>query len=133
MIKYGNAPYLECSSRGDKRFSAFYARIKARGNKSIEDIYQASKVFEDGSTNLSWREAKGRKAVNQEIANKLYSQLWDEYISENPYLLEIIKNASGLSDMFGQPGNCCQATELWRMKGINVSYCFTEKHQALGT
>lgn len=28
MIKVGFEPRLECSSRGDKRFSAFYARIK---------------------------------------------------------------------------------------------------------
>lgn len=66
MIKHGNEPYLECSSKGDKRFSAFYAKIKARDNQSIESLYRAYKVFEDGSTGLSWKEAKGRKAVNQE-------------------------------------------------------------------
>ena len=66
MIKHGVAPYLECSGKGDKRFSAFYARIKADRNRSIEEIYQAAKVFEGGITNLSWREAKGRKAVNAE-------------------------------------------------------------------
>ena len=44
MIKHGNPPYLECSSRGDKRFSAFYARIKG---KTIEEIYQSAKIFAD--------------------------------------------------------------------------------------
>jgi len=63
MIKYGCAPYLECSSKGYKRFSAFYANIKCLNNRSIEYIYQASKIFEDGSTNLSWEEAKGEKPV----------------------------------------------------------------------
>lgn len=48
MIRVGNAPYLECSSRGDKRFSAFYARIKSLGYKSIEELYQAKKVFANG-------------------------------------------------------------------------------------
>lgn len=115
MVKHGNAPFLECSSRGDKRFSAFYARIRARGGRSIEDIYQAAKVFEGGITNLGWREAKGRRAINQAEVSRLYSQLWDEYIAEHPELLAIIKSASGLSDMFGQPGRCCQATELWRI------------------
>lgn len=116
MIRHGSAPYLECSSRGDKRFSAFYARIKQRGNRSIEDLYQAAKVFADGSTNLSWREAKGKRAVNMDECAKLYEQLWIEYIAEHPELIPILQNATGLQDMFGQPGHCCQATELWKIK-----------------
>lgn len=115
MIKHGEAPYLECSSRGDKRFSAFAARIKGRGGRSIEEIYQAAKVFEGGVT-VSWRAAKGKKALNAEECAALYGQLWDEYIAENPELLTVLTGASGLSDMFGQPGHCCQATELWRIR-----------------
>lgn len=114
MIKHGEAPFLECSSRGDKRFSAFYARV---GWRSIEDRYQAAKQFEDGSTGLTWRQAKGRKAVNAQDCADLYSALWDQYIESNPELLEVIKAATGLSDMFGQPNHCCQATELWRIRG----------------
>lgn len=113
MIKHGEPPYLECSSKGDKRFSAFYAKIQG---DTIESLYQASKVFEDGSTGLSWREAKGRKAVNQKEAAMYYSFLWDLYIENNPELLHILKKASGLSDVFGQEGHCCQATELWRIR-----------------
>lgn len=116
MIKHGTAPYLECSGKGDKRFSAFFARIRRRGNRCIEEIYQSAKVFKGGSTNLSWRLNKGHKAINQEDCSQLYSKLWDEYIAENPELLEVLKNASGLSDMFGQEGHCCQATELWRIR-----------------
>ena len=116
MIKHGEAPYLECSSRGDKRFSAFYARLKAHDNKSIEEIYQACKVFEDGSTGLTWRQAKGRKPVNIDEVSRLYSYLWDMYIIENPELLQVLLDASGVSDMFGQKGHQCQATELWRIR-----------------
>lgn len=116
MIRHGEAPFLECSSKGDKRFSAFYARIKKRGNKSIEEIYQAAKVFEDGSTGLTWRQAKGRKAVNSEETAKLYRKLWKEYVKENPELLPVLVEASGLSDIFGQEGHVCQATELWRIR-----------------
>ncbi|MFK4705681.1 hypothetical protein ABIC83_002520 [Roseateles asaccharophilus] len=116
MISHGIAPFLECSSKGDTRLSAFYARIKSRGNRSIEDIYQGAKVFEDGSTGLGWREAKGRRATNMAEVAALYSTLWDEYVAENPGLLEIITNASGLADRFGQAGHCCQATELWRIR-----------------
>lgn len=119
MIRHGEAPYLECSGKGDARFSAFHARIKARGGQSIEVIYQASKRFADGSTGLLWREAKGRRAVNSKWCARLYSRLWDEYMKENPELMEVILSASGLSDIFGQPGHVCQATELWRIRNTN--------------
>jgi len=118
MIRHGVAPFLECSSHGDKRFSAFYAMvfIAGKGLRSIEAHYQAFKVFEDGSTGLNWRQAKGRVAVNQEEALRFYSQLWDDYIRRNPELLPILRDATGLSDKFGKPGSACQATELWRIK-----------------
>ena len=112
-IAHGRAPFLACSSRGDKRFSAFYARV---GGRSIEEQYQAAKVFENGATGLTWRQAKGRKPVNTEFCRRLYSRLWDRYIKENPELLEILRAATGLSDIFGQIGHCCQATELWRIR-----------------
>ena len=121
MIKHGEAPYLECSSRGDKRFSAFYARLKAYDNRSIEEIYQAAKVFEDGSTGLSWRQAKGRKPVNIDEVRRLYTYLWDMYIIENPELLQVLLDASGVSDMFGQKGHQCQATELWRIRQSHLN------------
>ncbi len=116
MIRCGNPPYFECSSKGDKRFSAFSARIRGRGNRSIEEIYQAAKVFESGETGLSWRAAKGRKAVNQVEVAALYARLWDEYIAENPDLKATLMAADGLQDLFGQAGHCCQATELWRIR-----------------
>lgn len=52
MVRHGEAPFLECSSRGDQRFSAFSARLRSQGGRSIEEVYQAAKVFEDGSTGL---------------------------------------------------------------------------------
>jgi hypothetical protein len=116
MIQHGTAPFLECSSRGDRRFSAFAARINSRGNRSIEEIYQAAKVFADGSTGLTWREAKGKRAVNADEVRALYSVLWDEYVAENPHLLSLLTAASGLQDLFGQAGHACQATELWRIR-----------------
>ena len=119
MIRHGEAPFLECSSKGDKRFSAFCAIIMSDdGLRSIETLYQAVKIFEDGSTGLDWRQAKGKKAVNQEELRVLYSHLWDRYIYEHPELLLVLKAATGLSDIFGQPGHACQATELWRIRNI---------------
>jgi hypothetical protein len=121
MLKYGSAPYLECSSHGDRRFSAFAARLRGRGGRTIEEIYQAAKIFEDGSTGLTWREAKGRRAVNASECAALYAKLWDEYIAENPHLLPVLRAATGVSDKFGQAGHCCQATELWRIRQAAAS------------
>lgn len=118
MMRFGDAPYLECSSRGDKRFSAFYAKISSRGGAVIEAIYQASKVFEDGSTGLPWQEARGRMPMNADEVRELYSRLWDEYIAENPELADVLIAASGLSDIFGRYGHACQAEELWRIRGL---------------
>jgi len=120
MIKHGEPPYLECSSRGEKRLSAFHARVKARDGKTIEAIYQAAKVFADGSTGKMWQDAKGKEPVNKEECHQLYAQLWDEYMAENPPLVEMIVRASGLSDMFGQEGHACQATELWRIRSQRI-------------
>ena len=119
MIRHGVAPFLECSTRGDKRFSALIARLRSRGNRTIEEIYQGAKVFEiDGRqvSGLAWREAKGRRAVNADEVRALYGTLWDEYLAENPGYLAALTAATGLADMFGQPGSACQATELWRIR-----------------
>ena len=115
MLRFGTAPYLECSSAGDTRFSAFYARPKSLKGKSIEEAYQAAKVFADGSTGLSWRQAKGRHAVNQEACAALYERLWFEWVREQE-LLPVLRAATGLSDRFGQEGHVCQAEVLWRIR-----------------
>lgn len=114
MIRHGKAPFLECSTRGDKRFSAFCAIVDGR---SIESRYQAAKVFPGGITGLSWHKAKGRDCINREEVAILYSRLWDSYIGQHPELLAVLKAATGISDIFGNPyGNVCQATELWRIR-----------------
>lgn len=113
MLRRGTAPYLECSTKGDKRFSAFCAVVNG---KSIEDQYQAAKVFEGGITGLGWREAKGKTPINREEVVKLYSSLWQQYINEHPELIPILVNSTGLSDMFGKEGSVCQADVLWRIR-----------------
>lgn len=118
MVKHGVPPYLECSSRGDRRFSAFYAIVNVQplGFASIERHYQYAKVLEDGRTGLAIMEAKGHRAVNAEALELFYTGLWAYYMICNPELAPILRAATGLSDMFGQPGRVCQATELWRIK-----------------
>ena len=119
MLQFGKPPYLECSSKGDKRFSAFYARIRFRNNRTIEDLYQGRKLIEiDGVAvqGLSIKEAKGKPCLNYDDASRFYSQLWDEYISENLDLLEVVKLYNGFSDIFGQVGHVCQAGEIYRIR-----------------
>lgn len=113
MLTYGKPPFLECSSRGDKRFSPFYAIVNGR---SIEEQYQAAKIFEDGSTGLDWKKAKGRRAINMNECTVLYEKLWRQYLSERPGLVDILKRASGLSDMFATKGTVNQAEVLWKVR-----------------
>lgn len=115
MIKHGVAPFLECSSKGDSRFSAFYARIRSLGNRSIEDLYQCSKIV-NGKPITHWRLGKGKRPDNAEYCAQYYSWLWDCYIKENMQMGHVLASASGLSDIFGQAGHQCQATELWRIR-----------------
>lgn len=115
MVRYGSAPYLECSSKGDKRFSAFSARPRSLNGRSIEQAYQAMKIFADGSTGLSWRDAKGKFAVNQETCAAAYEQWWREWVDEQQ-LAPVLRAAAGLSDIFGQVGHVCQAEVLWRIR-----------------
>jgi len=121
MIKHGKAPYLECSSHGDKRFSAFFAVVNG---KSIEEQYQSAKIFSKDSVchaNCSWRRKKGHAAINQPEIAEFYERLWRQYIQENPELLQVLLKAPGLSDKFGQPGHQCQASVLWKIRNENHS------------
>lgn len=113
MIRVGQPPYLECSSQGDKRFSAFCAMI---GQESIESRYQGAKVLADGRTNLHWRKAKGMPAVNADAVALLYKHLWKIYLDLNPMLWLVLHEATGLSDMFGKKGHVCQAITLWELR-----------------
>ena len=117
MIRHGHYPWLECSSHGEQRLSAFFARPRSLGGKSIEEAYQAAKVFDDGTTGLTWKQAKGRKGcVNMPEVAALYERWWREYIDEHPELKLVLTSARGLQDKFGQKGHVCQASVLWRIR-----------------
>lgn len=113
MIQHGVAPFLECSSKGERRFSAFYAKVNG---VSIEEQYQKKKEFANGQTGLGWKEAKGKKPINYEECAEFYNKLWRLYLKENTDLLYLLVDATGVSDIFGQVGHVCQATVLWNLK-----------------
>ncbi|MFF2532178.1 DUF6977 family protein [Brevibacillus sp. NPDC058079] len=123
---------LECSSRGDKRYSALFANVlvnldgKERFN-SIEAHYQNAKEFLDDSGNYvqasDWKEAKawqksGRKAVRVNIYGRIlpidfltyyYKLLWVKYLDANPQLVEFAKQFDDFTDMFKGNSKNCQA------------------------
>ena len=108
---------LECSSRGDRRFSALFANVTIKGKEqSIEVWYQNAKRTADGK-----RAGKGKpfdhivcpftgdQLPSSEAAN-LYKGLWITYLSKHPELVEYASGFDELTDMFRSPNTVnCQA------------------------
>lgn len=122
MIRCGLPPYLECSSRGDVRFSAFHARPRSLKGRTIEEAYQAMKVFDfsGGTTGLHWKIAKRLTQLRVRILNldechAAYRVWWREWVTQQG-LLPDLRAAAGLSDTFGQEGHICQAAVLWDIR-----------------
>lgn len=122
---------LECSSKGDKRFSAFYARVSVFGKtNTIENHYQFAKIYRlvDGSVHRinSISEIKGKtkrtdiaKLIGFEVNGKIfepryltsfYQSLWIKYLDNNPLLVEFAKQFDDYHDIFkGKNTINCQA------------------------
>lgn len=116
---------LECSSQGDTRFSAFYARVTMWGvERSIEEHYQLCKRFRTPFHTIAPRtvkEAKGRKPSHIELNGKeypvsmltpFYKLLWLRYFDLNPDLVAYASQFDGFSDMFKGRALNCQANVI---------------------
>ncbi|TXI11824.1 MAG: hypothetical protein E6Q68_05200 [Polynucleobacter sp.] len=78
-LKHGMEGY-ECSSLGDKRFSALYARMP--DGRSIEMHYQCDvKGYDPGGTNWKW--GKGKKPRRKIDSFKEYYRLWKTWGESN--------------------------------------------------
>ena len=110
---------LECSSKGDKRFSAFYARVKVYGKlDSIENHYQLSKRF-GTVVPRTWKDAKGKQPthfcvgnVNFEVEHltAFYKLLWYKYLRANPPLIDYANQFDDFNDIFKSTKSLnCQA------------------------
>lgn len=120
MIKKGEVSIkiLECSSKGDKRFSAFYAKVKAWGKvDSIENHYQMCKRFGDYKPS-NWKDAKGKQPTHIELNGKeydlkylshWYKMLWVNYLDNQPELVEYAKGFDEYNDIFKGKSLNCQA------------------------
>lgn len=114
---------LECSSRGDIRFSALYAKVKI-GNKydSIENHYQLAKRFSNGMIPTNWKQCKGKKPTHFVIGKmtipleksvEFYDNLWYKYLDDNPSLVEVLAQYDDFSDMFNSKNAyVCQADSI---------------------
>jgi len=114
---------LECSSKGDKRFSAFYATVTVDGKlDTIENHYQLAKRF-GNFIPKTWRDAKGRKPTHFEVHGKkypleklslFYDLLWWQYLDNNQNLVEDLLKYDGYKDSFAKKGCNDQASSISR-------------------
>lgn len=112
---------LECSTKGDKRFSALCARIEVNGKfDTIENHYQLSKLFLDVNSGKiikfdDFKKVKRAQYLNDykligfEIGNKSfelydlsywYKSLWYKYFIKNKHLLKVIAEYDEFTDIF---------------------------------
>jgi hypothetical protein len=93
----------ECSSRGDIRFSALYAKLS--DGRTLEEAYQLD-VKGYRAVSNDWRDGKGNKAYNEKTRAELwaeYLELWEQFARENPELiddLEALTRGKVLTDQF---------------------------------
>lgn len=94
----------ECSSQGDRRFSAFYARLN--DGRTIEQHYQCDvKAYDPGGTN--WKLGKGRPPRDRSVDLwKEYLALWKAWAEMNIDLMRELRGhaerlGGKLSDKFG--------------------------------
>lgn len=100
-------PTLECSSRGDRRFSAFHARFP--DGRSIESIYQTAKVGLDGlPVGKGRRPAAIRLRDGQEfpvvLLSEFYYSLWWHYLARRSDLVAVLRSYNKFTDAFDRSG-----------------------------
>lgn len=99
--RYDKSGY-EVSSKGDKRFSAFNAKML--DGRSIEQHYQCDvKGYDPGGTN--WRVGKGKPPIRECNLLDEYTNLWFDFAENNPILIQELyvlakEHNYTLTDMF---------------------------------
>jgi len=101
--KKENKNNYEVSSKGDKRFSALYAKLN--DGRTIEEAYQLDVKGYRVQGN-DWKLGKGKAPLNKmtkEESYQAYKSLWEQYLNENPDLeKDLYQKAKGktLTDQF---------------------------------
>lgn len=105
--KYSLHSGYECSSKGDKVFSAFNAILE--DGRSIEQHYQCDvKGFDPGGTD--WRLGKGKPPVVRMTEDELYDRylkLWKRWALDHPQEMQRLRmcaqqNNNTLRDSFSR-------------------------------
>lgn len=105
MFKWSRFGGYECSTKGDRRFSAFVARMP--DGRTIEEHYQCDvKGYDIGGTN--WRLGKGKPPLTQMSQEEMYQhylRLWGAWAHYNGGLVEELRSlaqqyGNTLSDRF---------------------------------
>jgi hypothetical protein len=84
----------ECSSAGDHRFSALYAKLE--DGRTIEECYQLD-VKGYRQVTDDWRFPKGKPPLikmHPDDLWKAYKALWQMWADENPELIELLRRAA---------------------------------------
>lgn len=105
---------LECSSKGDRRFSSMYAKVTIFGvYDTIENHYQNCKFFYSMPKKVKGA-TPDKIIVNNRILDKkyltpFYKLLWVKYLSQHEELVEYAKQFDDYNDMFNGKSINCQA------------------------
>lgn len=122
---------LECSTAGDKRYSAFHAKVEMFGKKAtIEEHYQLSKRFIDNQSReifipKSVYDIKGKKSkvggmemcwivigdavFHPDFREEFYKWMWLKYLDDNPKLVAYAARFDDYNDIFKGKSTICQA------------------------
>lgn len=113
-IRWARYAGYEVSTKGDRRFSAFVARMP--DGRTIEEHYQCDvKGYQPGGTD--WRRGKGKPAINGNLHLwEDYLKLWRGWARLHPDLMSILYDKAvqhnfTLSDRFAS-GHVNQARAL---------------------
>lgn len=104
---------LECSSKGDIRFSAFYAKVECLGKiDTIENHYQNAKRAEDGSyvtkgsythhfvLNINYKDISREFIFDAKYLTAFYKMLWVKYLDNHKTYVEYAATFDDYHDMF---------------------------------
>lgn len=97
---------LECSARGDRRFSSSHVKLKIHGEeRTIEEWFISSKrnkydkpVSRGEPYEYVIDPFTGKKLYEKDEINDMYKGLWAAYLYRNPKLVEYASKYTGFND-----------------------------------
>ncbi|UOE58141.1 hypothetical protein [Cytobacillus oceanisediminis] len=132
---------LECSSKGDIRFSAFGAWVEVFGKMDkIENHYQLCKRF-NGVAPKHWSNAKGKKPtsivlngleLDVRFLSPFYKLMWVKYLDGNPDLVQYAKHFDEFNDFFRGRSVNCQADVIRQYVKEGRSSIIAECEELMG-